>query len=119
MPHTDFTTVPTCISASPPQLLLPTGLGAEQRPFVTFHRGGMASDISTVTVPGRAQIVCPFLHTWKLTGRVFRGAAKQVHPCLFREWPADPAGSGRQPPGTTSPATEAWSSDRMIATEFV
>lgn len=111
--------VPTHTSGSPPQLLLPTGLGAEQPPFVTFHPGGMASDISTVTVLGRAQIVCPFLHTWKLTGRVFCGAAKQVHPRLFREWPADPARSGHQPPANTSPAAEAWSSDRMIATESV
>ena len=114
-PHTD----PTHISGPPPQSLFPTGLGAETPPFVTFHPGGMASDISTVTVPGRAQIMCPFLHTWKLTGRVFCGAAKQVHPRLFWEWPADPAGSGHQPPGTTSPAAEVWSSGRMIATEFV
>lgn len=97
----------------------PAGLGAEQPPFLTFHLGGMTSDISTVIVLGTAQTVCPFLHAWKLTGCVFCGTAKQVHPRLFREWPADPAGSRHQPPGPTCPATGAWSSDKMTPTKSV
>lgn len=83
--------------------------------------GGMASDISTVTVPSGDQtdyVSISAHNTRKLTGRVFCRTAKQVYPRVFWEWPADPVRSGISHQAPLSSATGSWSSEKNVSNKI-